>query len=277
MSVRSAVHGAVALTCLAALCAPVALADPAGKSTTDQTIRPAAGSGYATLEAKAGERYTVRTPPAVKAAAGRAGKRTSLAFFGQLTDPQIADEMSPARVDFLDPAGNAIKASWRPQEAFGPLVFDQTIRNMNANRTSEVAGRGSKKAKLGFAITTGDLADNQQLNETRWFKGVLEGGTIDPFSGKAVSASNPCAGSADEVNAINAAVAARQYTGARRLRRLPRRARRPFRRVLGPGRGGADGRPLRRVPALPRPDGARAEPVHRRGPEGAVVHRPRQP
>ena len=155
----------------------------------------------------------MRTPPSVKAASGRAGKRTSLAFFGQLTDPQIADEMSPARVDFLDPAGNAIKSSWRPQEAFGPLVFDQTIRNVNANRTSEVKGKGNKRAKLGFVVTTGDLADNQQLNETRWFKGVLDGGTIDPFSGKPVSASNPCAGSADEINALNAAVAARLYTG----------------------------------------------------------------
>ena len=138
MPARSAVHGAVALSCVLALCAPVALADPAGKSTTDETIRPLAGSGYVTLEAKGGEAYTVRTPPSLKAASGRAGKRTSLAFFGQLTDPQIADEMSPARVDFLDPAGNAISSSWRPQEALGLQVFDQVVRNVNANRTSEV-------------------------------------------------------------------------------------------------------------------------------------------
>ena len=40
---------------------------------------------------------------------GARGERRSLAFFGQLTDPQIADEMSPARVDFIDPAGNEVE------------------------------------------------------------------------------------------------------------------------------------------------------------------------
>ena len=83
--------------------------------------------------------------------------------------------MSPARVDFLDAAGNEVSSSWRPQEAIGLQVFDQIVRNINANRRSEVRGRGGR-AQLGFAITTGDLADNQQLNETRWFKGVLDGG-----------------------------------------------------------------------------------------------------
>jgi len=193
MSARSAVHGAIALSFLLALCTPVALADPAGKSTTKETIRPVSGGGYVALQKKAGEAYTVRKPPLVKVASGRASKRTSLAFFGQLTDPQIADEMSPARVDFIDPAGNAIRSSWRPQEALGLQVFDQIVRNVNANAKSEVKAKGGKMAKLGFVITTGDLADNQQLNETRWFKTVLDGGTVDPFSGKAISPTNPCA------------------------------------------------------------------------------------
>ena len=206
----SAARAAVAaIPCALVLCAPVA-----AKPTTEQTIRAAAGSGYVGLEQGPGERYAVRRAPGVKAAPGRARARTSLAFFGQLTDPQIADELSPARVDFLDPAGNAISSSWRPQEALGPQVFDQVVRAVNANRTSAVRGRGGKRAKLGFVVTTGDLADNQQLNETRWFKGVLDGGTVDPFSGKPVSAANPCPGAAPEtVAALDAAVAARQYTG----------------------------------------------------------------
>ena len=121
--------------------------------------------------------------------------------------------MSPARVDFLDAAGGQIKSSWRPQEAVGLQVFDQVVRNVNANRTSEIRDGSGKRAKLGFVVTTGDLADNQQLNETRWFKTVLDGGTVDPFSGKAISATNPCATDANTVAALNAAVAARQYTG----------------------------------------------------------------
>ncbi len=206
---RSAVLGALALL----LAAPVAAADPAGRSTTDETIRAASGSGYVALARASGEDHGIRRHPLARAAKDRAERRRSLAFFGQLTDPQIADEMSPARVDFLDAAGGQIKSSWRPQEAVGLQVFDQVVRNVNANRTSEIRDGKGKRAKLGFVVTTGDLADNQQLNETRWFKTVLDGGTVDPFSGKAISPTNPCATDATTVAALNAAVAARQYTG----------------------------------------------------------------
>ena len=122
--------------------------------------------------------------------------------------------MSPARVDFADAAGGEIKSSWRPQEAMGLQVFDQTVRAVNANRSSPVKQGNDKRAKLGLAITTGDLADNQQLNETEWFRTVLDGGAVDPFSGRAISANNPCGGATPaQVDALNAAVAARVYTG----------------------------------------------------------------
>jgi metallophosphoesterase (TIGR03767 family) len=65
-----------------------------------------------------------------------------------------------------------------------------------------------------LAITTGDLADNQQLNETRWFRDVLDGRQIDPFSGKPIGPGNECAGASQAtIGAINADVAARRYTG----------------------------------------------------------------
>ena len=122
--------------------------------------------------------------------------------------------MSPARVDFLDGAGGELVSSWRPQELFGPQVFDLVVRNLNANRTSTVTDGKGERAKLGFVITTGDLADNQQLNETRWFKGVLDGGTVDPFSGKPISATNACAARRrTRSTRLNAAVAGRLYTG----------------------------------------------------------------
>ncbi|HEX6025624.1 MAG TPA: hypothetical protein VFZ00_26765 [Solirubrobacter sp.] len=211
MSARSAVHGALALVLL--LAAPVAFADPASKTTTEETIRPSSGSGFVALERGAGERRQVRRHPSARPSGDRARQRRSLAFFAQLTDPQIADEMSPARVDFLDAAGNAVSSSWRPMEAIGPQVLDQVVRNINRNRRSEVRA-GGKRARLGFAIATGDLADNQQLNETRWFKGVLDGDQVDPFSGKPISATNPCGG-ADQatIDRLNADVAARRYTG----------------------------------------------------------------
>ena len=273
MSARSAVLGALALTLLST---SVAFADPAGKSTTDETIRPASGSGYVALQRRAGEDHGIRRHPSARPSEPREQTRRSLAFFGQLTDPQIADEMSPARVDFLDPAGNQISSSWRPQEALGPQVFDQTIRNINDNATSEIKDGRGKRAKLGFVVTTGDLADNQQLNETRWFKRVLEGGQVDPFSGKPISATNPCPGDAGHRRGAQRRRRRAPVHRRGRLRRLPRRRRPTLQRLLGPGRRAA-GRRVRGVPALPGLPRARAAAVHRRGHRRAVVHRPRQP
>ena len=187
-------------------------ADPGGKTTLQETLTPAPGSGFLGLKPAKGENYVVRRGGSAKAKAKRTKKRRSLVNFVQLTDPQIADEMSPARVDFADPAGGELKSSWRPQEALGLQVFDSVVRNVNANRRSRVKQGNGKRAKTGFAITTGDLADNQQLNETRWFKTVLDGGAVDPFSG--VPITDQCGNQpADVIAKVNAGVAARNYTG----------------------------------------------------------------
>jgi len=192
--------------------AGAARADPAGRTTLEQTLAPG-GGGFAPLRAAAGEPYAVRRGGSAKASARRSARRRSLIMFAQLTDPQIVDELSPARVDFADPAGGEIKSSWRPQEALGLHVFDQTVRNLNANRRSAVRQGNGARARLRFALTTGDLADNQQLNETRWFKTVLDGGTVDPFSGRAVTGTECGDQPPATLARINAAVAARAYTG----------------------------------------------------------------
>src|SRR5215207_10791608 len=135
------------------LLAAGAHADPAGKTTLEQTLAPSGGA-YSTLAPAKGEKYTVRRGGSAKAARKRAARRRSLLDFAQLTDPQIADEMSPARVDFADPAGGELKSSWRPQEALGPQVFDSVVRNVNANRSSRVRQGNGKRARTAFAITT---------------------------------------------------------------------------------------------------------------------------
>ena len=203
---------AAALLALLAL-APASLADPTGRSTLQETVRPQGASGFVPLVGAAGEAYVVRRGGSARARSGRADRRRSVAFFAQLTDPQIADEMSPARVDFVDPAGGALKDALRPQESLGLQVFDAIVRNVNRNRRSRVSDGRGRRARLRFALTTGDLADNQQLNETRWFRTVLDGGRIDPFSGKPVGPDNPCSGSPDTIARLNADVAARRYTG----------------------------------------------------------------
>jgi len=193
--------------------APAALADPTGTTTLDETVVPGAGTGYVPLTEGRGEAYVVRRGGSARAAAKRAQRRRSLAFFAQVTDPQLVDEMSPARVDFVDPAGGALKSSHRPQEALGAQTFDAVVRNINANRRSTVRARAGARARLGFAITTGDLADNQQLNETEWFRTVLDGGRVDPFSGKPVATDNPCNADAATLARLADDVTARRYSG----------------------------------------------------------------
>ncbi len=186
----------------------------AADTTLDRTIRQEGSGAFQGLGAAPGERHVVRRGGGVQPVPGRAGRRESLLNFAQLTDPQIADEMSPARVDFVDPAGGEVRSAHRPQEAMGLQVFDQVVRSINANPRSPVRQGDGSRARLRLAITTGDLADNQQLNETRWFRDVLDGGRIDPFSGRAIGAGNACPQATPaQVAAINADVAARRYTG----------------------------------------------------------------
>lgn len=206
----------VVATAVVAVLPAAAGAEPQGRSTLSETIAVQGGYGkgpWHPLVRGKGERYTVRTAlaPAHRA---RARHRRSLAFFGQVTDPQIADTMSPARVELLDPAAGSVSAAWRPQETLGIHVFDEVVRNLNRNRTSPIRQGDGKRATLGFAITTGDLPDNTQRNETEWMVRVLDGGRVDPFSGKPVSAANPCPGATPEQLArINDDVAGRRYTG----------------------------------------------------------------
>jgi metallophosphoesterase (TIGR03767 family) len=83
----------------------------------------------------------------------------------------------------LDIAGTPFTSAWRPQEALGPFTVDQVIRQVNRFDSSPVRNQRRRHARLALTITTGDSADNQQINETRWVVRLLEGGRLDPNSG----------------------------------------------------------------------------------------------
>ncbi len=101
----------------------------AGATTTlDETIQVRGKGAFKSLKSGPGEPFIVREAGLGKAKKGRQKTRRSLAYFSQLTDPQIADEMSPLRVELVDPAGGEISAAWRPQEAMGTQVLDQIVR-----------------------------------------------------------------------------------------------------------------------------------------------------
>src|SRR4051812_34232084 len=97
--------------------ASAAVSDTEGQTTVSQRIVPAAPGSYRFLQLGDGEPYTVREELAA-ANPERTEKRTSLTYFGQLSDFQLADEESPARVEILDPLSTPLTlpfgAAWRP-------------------------------------------------------------------------------------------------------------------------------------------------------------------
>jgi 3',5'-cyclic AMP phosphodiesterase CpdA len=206
-------------------------AEPAGRSTLDETIGLAPSRGLLVPVPRGGRSFAVRSAVPARVRAGRARSRRSLAFFAQLSDAQLADEMAPARLEFLRPT-TPFLGLWRPHEALGPQTFDQAVRNVNANALSRVPDGAGLRARLQFAIVTGDLSDNHQRNEVGWGVRLLEGGRIDPFSGARIGPGNRCPGAPRRVIArLNRAVAARRYTGVQDRgdwRRRPAGVRRAF-------------------------------------------------
>ncbi len=95
-----------------------------------------------------------------------------LVRFVQISDAQIVDEESPARLTW---AGSVIPSAWRPQERFSTQLLDGTVRAVNKIHVA--------KQRIDFLIHTGDAVDNSQLNELNWFITALDGGLIEPRTG----------------------------------------------------------------------------------------------
>jgi metallophosphoesterase (TIGR03767 family) len=175
------------------VCASAVLAAPKpppantlGKTTVQQRIVPTGSGTFRTLTLGPGEPYVVRQDLA-PAGSRRDKNRQSLAYFGALADFQLADEESPARVEFLDPPNGTnlpFDAAWRPWESLEAQIDDAAIRQLNAfvGASPIKAGDGSRR-RMDFTLDLGDSADSQQLNETEWVRTLLEGGTLNPNSG----------------------------------------------------------------------------------------------
>ena len=125
-----------------------AATDPLGLTTVDQRIVPDGETGFDQLEVGPGEPYVVREDGFGAAQAGRESRRSELAYFGQLSDFQLADEESPARVEFVDPVGAPVEAAFRPWEALQAFIDDSMIRQLDAfapaGSAPVAAGDGSR-------------------------------------------------------------------------------------------------------------------------------------
>jgi metallophosphoesterase (TIGR03767 family) len=175
-----------------AIAAVLALPGAAGAGTTtvQRTIQDCDGDNL--LEWAPGEAYLelggAAPPASEEGCASDGGSRprlprsASILNFLHLTDFQVVDEESPGRVEMLDttqraPGLNPFSAAYRPQESLTTQVVDAMVRQVR-DVVSPVTG-----AKPALTILTGDNADSQQFNETRWFIDVLDGRRIVPDSG----------------------------------------------------------------------------------------------
>ncbi len=173
MSRRGLVH--VLISALVA--AGAAPAGAAPRDTTVLTIEDTDNDNL--LEYAPGEDYTIIGAPADF----RPPRDASILNFLQLSDFQMIDEESPGRVEFFDttqrvPGAQPFSAAYRPQESLTTQITEAMVRAVR-NTVSPVTAE-----RLDLAILTGDNADSQQYNETRWFIDILDGKKkVDPNSG----------------------------------------------------------------------------------------------
>jgi metallophosphoesterase (TIGR03767 family) len=174
---------AVAAAAAVAAPAPARGATARPPTTSYATIGGDPQVSYSRLRLLPGWRRVVRDDLGAEPRPRRHDRRRSLLYFAQLTDFQLSDEESPVRAEVLDLARTSFTSAWRPQEALEPFTVDQVIRQVNRFDSSPIRSHGRRHARLALTITTGDSADNQQINETKWVVGLLEGGRLDPNSG----------------------------------------------------------------------------------------------
>jgi metallophosphoesterase (TIGR03767 family) len=154
-----------------------------GTTTLDLTVLQAprqdltTWTDYVKLKQAPGEGHVLRTD--LLAGLYQRPTRTLEAFV-QMTDLHIIDDKSPGRVEFVDswadlslPYNPNMSSAYRPHEIMSTHIVEamvQAIRN--------VARGPMTGLPLAFTIVTGDVTDNLQHNEVRWYIDLLDGGKV---------------------------------------------------------------------------------------------------
>jgi metallophosphoesterase (TIGR03768 family) len=113
-------------------------------------------------------------------------KSAELLNFFAMTDVHITDEESPTEGIYFGIRNNGIISGYSPAMLYSTQMLDAAIRTINSLH---------KSARFDFGISLGDVANNGQYNELRWFIDVLDGKKINPDSG---DKDNPIPGSGND-------------------------------------------------------------------------------
>jgi metallophosphoesterase (TIGR03768 family) len=152
---------------------------PVAVPSTSQTILPYEVSkysenGYGIWEYGEGLGYEKRTDlmPADYSDATESSSAKLLRLFA-ITDVHISDEETPTQGIYFGYKGGQ-SSGYSPVMLSTTQVLDAAVQTINVLH---------KEDPFDFGIVLGDLANNEQYNELRWFIDVMDGKTINPDSG----------------------------------------------------------------------------------------------